>query len=337
MTAVAFACYLPWAMYIQAQPGGYVGLTAYQRTLINRNIFQNIWQHVQFQSYFIGPYSRFSVPLALLLGLVVSRQGGGNRRLWLLLGGISVVGMVLGNVGTAVLLAVPLVILVWRQPDAYPVWLLLAWLGLWLASTPLYKPYARLILPFVLAVYLAAGFVLQTAVHHFTGPATTPNHRRTAILAGVTAALLMIAFFLPTHINPWQPERSQANTATAVHDYVPSGSRIIVIGEPTLAFYLHLEGYAAFERIEDIAKLAQVTEPVYVMTGVYVDRAPSLRQGLQQLDERLTHLASFAMDPGDIRLLDDARQNIAKQYRENPDDTYNLDLYYLQPESVTNN
>ncbi|MCP4362622.1 MAG: glycosyltransferase family 39 protein [Chloroflexi bacterium] len=334
MGVVAVACYLPWALYIQSQPGGYAGLAAYQRTLLSLAWPANFWRYIQFQAYYIGPLSRFSVPLAFFLAAIVShRKIQLNSRFWALSGLLALVALGLGSVGTAVILTLIAIPILLRQRDLFASWLLLAWLGLWLVMTPLYQPYARLILPFVMAAYLAAGLVLAAAVNYLSDPQEESNWRPIGALAGVTTVTLLIAFLLPSQIEPWRPERNQAETAAAVQEIVPPGSRIIVLGEPTLAYYLHLAGYRAFERTEDMAVIESLETPVYLMTGTYADRAPSLRQGLKRLEDRLTLLGAFPMEPGDVRLLDDTPPQKATAYRTAPDDTYTLTLYYLSPQT----
>jgi hypothetical protein len=121
-----------------------------------------------------------------------------------------------------------------------------------------------------------------------------------------------------------------AEAAAEMHAIIPEGSRTIVLGEPELAFYLHLSGRPAFERIEDMAVLAGLSEPVYVITGRY-SAMRVIREGLDKLKDRLHYLGTFPMDPKDLRLLDDYPPLSAWRVRAHPDDTYNLKVYRLLP------
>jgi hypothetical protein len=124
-----------------------------------------------------------------------------------------------------------------------------------------------------------------------------------------------------------------AEAATAMSKLIPSGERVIVIGEPSLAFYLHLANRPAFERTEDLALLESIKTSVYLVTGVYADRAPTLREGLKKLNDRMVLLAKLSMCPKDIRLLDDFAPSDARLYYRHPDNTYDLKLYLLLPKS----
>ena len=55
--------------------------------------------------------------------------------------------------------------------------------------------------------------------------------------------------------------------AAAMQKIIPPGSRVIVIGEPPLAFYLHIANRPALERTEDLAVLESLNTSVFVVTG----------------------------------------------------------------------
>src|SRR4030042_3647509 len=74
MIVIAVASYLPWALYVQSQPGGYAALAAYQRTMLSRHWLSNFWWQTQNQFFFAGWLRRASVPIAFLSILLVSPQ-----------------------------------------------------------------------------------------------------------------------------------------------------------------------------------------------------------------------------------------------------------------------
>jgi hypothetical protein len=114
---------------------------------------------------------------------------------------------------------------------------------------------------------------------------------------------------------------------------IPFWERVIVVGEPSLAFYMHLANRPAFERTEDPVLFKNLETPVYLVTGVYANRAPTLREGLKKLNDRMVPLAKFPLIPKDIRVLDDFAPREARFYNTQPDDTYDLKLYRLLPKS----
>jgi hypothetical protein len=140
-----------------------------------------------------------------------------------------------------------------------------------------------------------------------------------------------ITIFIPDPSDPWRSSRSVPEAAAAMEKIIPAGSRVIVIGEPPLAFYLHLANRPAFERTEDVETLADLHTPVYLVTGTYAKISPGLRKGLANFGARLMPLGTFPMIPSDIRLLDDLLPPRAWFYRVNPSDRYDITLYQLFP------
>ncbi len=331
IAAVAVACYLPWATYVQMQPGGYAGLTQYQRTLIHpHNWFQNFWQQAQQQLLFEGPLSRASILAALVAAIAVNPGVRFGPKFLFGLIFVAVSSILIGGSGTAALLALLALPALLRRSASFSTWLVLGWLGLWFLATPLYHPYARLVLPFTVATYLVAGWWLARLV---TEPAseTQSGNWRLVLAAGSAAVVVAVAALaIPNPGNPWRSSRGMAEAAAAMESIIPAGSRVIVIGEPALAFYLHLANRPAFERIENIDALADIDAPIFVVTGVYAKRAPPLREGLQKLGNRLTPIETFPVVPSDVRLLDDFRPQDAGRFRAAPDETFAVTLYSLQ-------
>jgi hypothetical protein len=115
--------------------------------------------------------------------------------------------------------------------------------------------------------------------------------------------------------------------------WVPPGSRVIVIGDPTVSFYFQLAGRRGFELIEDLKALDAITEPAVLVRGRYSDRAPSLRDGLAARADRLQALGVYPVDPKDIRLLDDYQAERARVFRDGAgaDRAFDLRLFRLRP------
>ena len=336
MIVVAVASYLPWALYVQSQPGGYAALAAYQRTMINRHYWlTNLWWQIQNQVFFEGWFSRASVPIAFLSILLVSPQRAQRSvKFFLILLLLSASAILIGSSGTAVLLTVLGIPVLLRRPASFPSWLVLGWLAIWFFSTPLYRPYARLVLPFTIATYLVAGLWLSTRMND----QLSKEGGRVAyqpiwtVLAG-TVVVIISVFLMTNPSNPWRPSRGASEAAAAMAKLIPPGERVIVIAEPSLAFYLHLANRPAFERTEDPALLENLENPVYLVTGVYADRAPTLREGLKKINDRMVPLGRFPVIPKDIRLLDDFSPQEVRNFLNHPDNTYDLRLYRLYPKT----
>jgi hypothetical protein len=332
MAAVAAASFLPWALFIHSQPGGYADLAAYQRTLLSPYWFRNLWQQAQMQLFMEGPLSRASIPLALLFTLLLGgRRSHSTSTFGLLLLLFSAAALALGGSGATALLVLLVLPMLVRKP-ATTSWLLLSWLVFWVVVTPLYHPYARLVLPATLAMCLAAGAWLARLVEgrevRTAGASWQP-----ALAAVGALAVLGVAAAMPDPSNPWRPSRSLPEVASRMQDLIPPGSRVLAIGEPSLAFYLHLGNRPAFDRVDNVGGLDSLRIPLYIVTGVYAKRAPRLREKLERLRDQLAPLGTFSMSPKDVRLLDDFTPPNASRFRARPDRTYDLTLFHFSPKA----
>jgi hypothetical protein len=246
---------------------------------------------------------------------------------------LAIFALLIGGMGTAAILAVFAVVVLLGQRASFPAWLLLSWAGLWFFSTPMYHPYARLVLPFTMAVYLAAGLFLSTLINHLADKTQAISWRPILALSGAAILVAVIALWLPDPSNPWQPSRDMPKAATAMKTVIPPNSRVIVIGEPSVAFYLHLAGRPAFDRLQDMDELKKLETPAYIVTGRYAKVAPPIRNGLKALGNRLVPLQTFPVNPREIRLIDDASPQKVYDFRANPDDSFDLTIYHLLPKS----
>jgi hypothetical protein len=103
-----------------------------------------------------------------------------------------------------------------------------------------------------------------------------------------------------------------------------------VLGEPPLAFYVHVSGRPAFRRVA-LGDLDTLQAVGYLATGVYTDRASNLARGVLERADRLTRIGSFTFHPNDLRLLDDFRPDRARAYLASPDTTFDITLYRVAP------
>jgi len=334
---VAVICYLPWLFLVHFRFGGYFDLAAYQKTMINQPIislrwFGNLWEQISQQYTMEGVISRISILIAFVGAVWVQHHRFPNqpREYWILLV-LAVTALFFGGsivtLGLA-LLALPILL---RKKTHYAAWLLIVVIVFFGLSTPFYRPYARLVFPLSMACFLAAGLWMQHEVSRL--PQTVPRKQWQPIFALIIIlGVVGISWLIPDSTNPWRDARGMAQAAERMEQFIPPGERVIVLAEPALAYYLHLSGRPAFERMDDPRKIAQLTTPVYLITGRYTNRAPVLRKGIEKISDKLVELARFSLAPRDIRIMDDYPSPEERQVMSMPGNEYELVIYRFNPD-----
>ncbi len=330
--ALGGALYVPWALYIRTA-GGFSDIANYYLTLISTRWFMNFWRHLQQQAFLDGPMSRAALLVALALVLIGTPRAGRARGALLIgAGALAVLG--LGSFGVLSLLALAMVPALLRSFETYRARVLLCWLGLWIVAAPVYHPYARLLLPYTVLTCILAGAFLARRAAPAAATWGRPRDLGLSTVALVAAvAVASASLLLPAGGNPWRPARTMAVAADSLARIVPAGSPVLVLGEPPLAFYVHVSGRPAFRRVM-LADIDDVREEGWFVTGVYADRAPNLATGIAERADRLTRVASWRVDPNDLRLLDDFNPARARRYRATPDTTFDVTLYRIGPQTA---
>jgi hypothetical protein len=288
-----------------------------------------LWRHAQQQHYLEGPWSRASVPLALLAAQIVSATNGRRLAPWWagLVAGAG--ALLVGASGVAVVLSVWALTTRWRAGMRGPDWVIAAVVVLWVVMAPVYHPYFRLLMPFTLATYIMAANAL--AAGGAAVPGARPPMLSLAVAGVATAVTAVIALRLPDSSNPWRPEPGLAHAAAVLDRSLPPGVPVRVMGEPALAFHLHQRGHPAFKRTY-LDSLDDGTDPVYLVTGMYLRRAPRPRASFNERKERMEPLARVPLGaPSDIRVLDDFRPDSARRWMQQRDSTYDLLLFRYTP------
>ena len=324
MSVVAALCYAPWSYFIQEQPGSSAGWLSYFATMLRLDWFGNLWRQIAQQGYLEGPWSRASVPLAIVASDLVARQRGRGAPS-LLAPAFAAAAWAIGSAGCALVLALVALGRGWKRGVTGPLWLLGAVIALWVLMAPLYHPYFRLILPFAVATFALGGAALDGWM--------APRRRPPWPLAGLAAAAVVgvLTAWRPDPSNPWRPTRGLSDVAQAMDAAIPAGAPVSVLGEPALAFYLHRRGHPSFERTT-LESLDSLTASRYLVTGVYLRRSSSMRTRFQARRERIESLGRYPVGiPSDLRLLDDFTPDSAGWWIHAPDTTYDVLLYRLAP------
>ena len=337
---VAALCYLPWAMYVDSRPGGYAALAEYQAGMLSGSWWGNAWRQLQFQVFFEGPLSRASVPLAIVAGLAVGDGVAGlrGRRLAQLAFVAASSLIVGGSLTTMALAALGLRHLTRSASDLRPL-TLAAWLGVWAVLTPFYYPYARLLLPWMIAVCLgAAVWISRWLDSPGAEPSAAEPSRATSLRwAGACAlAVLVLARCLPDSSDPWRPSRGMHAAVQSILRDVPAERRILVLGEPCVLFYLHEAGRRTCEQMSaaDLPRaLASADAPVFVVAGFYEPYVGAEEGELSSARLGLRRVATYPVDVKDLRLLDDIRPRQAFSYRRRGSQrAHDLRLFVHEPD-----
>lgn len=329
---VAVVCYLPWALYIQSQPGSSTGWTAYFATMLTLDWLGSVVRHVQQQFYIEGVWSRISVPLAFSTSqLILVAQGKKVWPWWPVLA-TGLLSLVVGAFGATLVMACWMLLRVWRRGAPLSIWLTGAVVVLWFVMAPVYHPYLRLLLPMAIVAYALSGLIMARPIERLAvAPGGAPLAAGLAIAAIVTIA----ATRLSGPADPWRPSTGIVQAAGAIDSLVPAGERVEVFGEPALAFHLNLIGHPSAGELR-FEELEQFTSPVYFVTGIYLRRAPQPREVLKGYGDRVELLARVPSPvPPDLRLLDDFRPPALKSWLAAPDSTYDYVLWRYTPATAS--
>ena len=330
---VAFLCYLPWMIYLRTRAGGYEALARHYLGHLRTQWFANFWRYGEILAFFETPLGRVAVVAAPLVTFaLIVRKPVAMSRMLVLFGFLALSALILGAAGTALLFSLIATPWLLRNKPTYRIWVLFAWASIWLLAAPVYNPYARLILPFVVACSIGAAIGFMRLLRWYQEPdaGLVPARLQWVMVPLFAVVLFLAGSGVPTGADPWR-KRGMSEAAAAFSQQIPEGSRVIAMIEPTIAYYLHRNGRPAFERTSRFEILDTLSTPAYVITGTYVRRSPRLQKQLARRSKRLAPLATARIVPYDVRLLDDLTPAEAKRYRAHSDSTFDLRLYRYEP------
>lgn len=335
VTIIAALCFLPWALFVHASSEGFTGIVASYRNFLSVTPIDNVVRYARDQAFFEGPFTRASVPAALLVALLLSPRRRITLAFGFLLAGSAVLPLAVGGSGATLILAAAAVPLLLREKVGLGGVVLVAWLGLWVLAAPFYYPYARLLLPLTVAGALAAGALLAwVGARGWAAPGEAEEDvtggvagQARPLLAAVVALVTWGAALLRPHPgDPWRPTPEMRTVAADVAAAVPPGTPLAVIGQPALQFYLYMAGRTSAASLDPDEQ--RPGEETFVATGWYSSHVAGATHLLHS-GVLGKPLATFTIVPNDVRLLDDYRAREAKRYREHPSGRYEVRLYRL--------
>jgi hypothetical protein len=207
-------------------------------------------------------------------------------------------------------------------------WMLAAWwIGL-LVSTPLYRPYVRLMLPWLAACWIAGGALLaHLARGKSPGMIAAEGRARlwSAVKVLFAIAIIAVAWQVGAgRLNArgmvaWQPRtglvqvaaeiaREAAEIAARQQPGQPDQKVVYVYAEPAMLFQLRLLGLDPVRPVGGLAfarpDAPPSPVPVFLVAGPHADRDPHFAAELARAGSQLILVKSFDYHPSDLVLLD---------------------------------
>jgi 4-amino-4-deoxy-L-arabinose transferase-like glycosyltransferase len=345
---VAFLCFVPWLLYTELQLGGYGAVEEFHRRFADFRWMANLIRQAQMQVYFEGWLSRIAPAFALLAAAFLGKTKK-TVEVPSLLAGLLVLltaGFVLNGAGALFLLSLLGVVMVLRQPRTRSELmgsLLVSTFAVFFVLTPLYRPYARLLLPWMLASQLLAGVGAAQLIcagadaiaagAKFRGP-------RLLVLAGAAVILALLGAMLglreETSGSAWSERTGSRDAAMQLMKDIPKEAAVFVVGEPQVCFYFRKAGYQTFcihrlglNGVAQDPLMYTTSQPVFIAGGKYARDDVTWQKILNDTPGRFENVETVAMQPGDIRLQDDLPPGEIAQYKKQADSRYRLELLRL--------
>lgn len=324
-------------MFQQLQPSG--GYTAIARNHAGYLIGPSGWlsavgRHHAIQRH----YDDWSTLAGLLLAVVLSqwiqwpsgtwRQATGSERgrMLLRLAGLgSLAGLLSTAIGTAPLL---LAASVWglvrqlrrahRDPklgSSLPGWLVLTWIAGLMLSVPMYQPFPRLALPWVIAVWLgAASLAGRTMQDRPSNPITRmpPGTNSLLSIAVITlfAISLILNFAARGRWAAWQDQTRMTQAAnqirTIIHKHTsatnPASSVVYTYAEPALFYQLSSLSVSSqpIDNLSFAQRTAHSATHVYLVAGPHAERSQQFAAEWAMVAHRFLAVDEIPYTPTDL-------------------------------------
>lgn len=214
-------------------------------------------------------------------------------------------------------------------------WLGLAWLcGLALA-TPLYRPYPRLLVPFLCVCWVGAGIALSRIASVYrrmyvdSAPPVWARARRVGQIPRFVLLLAVACLSLSVAGqetgSAWQVRNDFESVAERCIEVAGENCRgesssaagvdfiIYVYGEPALIYHLSRDRVLA----RPVAKLDVAHDgiPTFVAAGPHAERSPQFSEQLEEAGDSLTQIARIDYRLSDFVLLDEYAPKLLDEHR----------------------
>jgi dolichyl-phosphate-mannose-protein mannosyltransferase len=335
--AVALALWAPYYFCLQSQ-GGYGPIAAnHAKYFVGFTGWLDSAARQIANQYVFGVWCTATAVLASAAVPALLRYGKLNGSPWRCYGGFGaaifglyLVSVLVVPVGAAIGLA-RMLIAFHLAPKLDDAWrrrtigclLVLAWWGGMLVATPLYTPYPRLALPFVLASWIGmslnfADFLDATEQRFYESKVGV--FWAGAFLATIAVVLLLLGR-APPQIEVSSDRRGLLQIANQMRarDITHQPRAIYVFGEPAMYFQLRAAGEELVGPVENIPAAAAVIDgraaPTFLIVGPHAQHDPQFQKQWLAAKERWELVQAFEYTPSAIVWLDlnDPRRSPPKE------------------------
>jgi 4-amino-4-deoxy-L-arabinose transferase-like glycosyltransferase len=334
---IALLLYAPWVLWVASTESGYSGLLAeHARFLQPARALQSALRHAQMQLYLDGWSSRIAPAVSFIgAALLAGGRSAFRRRPVALAAAVLLAsGCLIGLVATVALLAAAGLWLVARSAG-HGRWIVLALLAAFTILTPLYHPYARLLLPALAGAMLVAGVTMAALAGRLASAQPVRSPAGVTALTAVIAGLALVLGLRREALTTYRSSRGMANAAERLAQLVPRDAEVTVLGEPAIVFYLRARGIRAwhYDRPRGlISGRYSAGDTIYVAGGIYSRRARGLERIAVQFAGGIDSVATIPItEVNHVRLLDDFAPARARSFLRTeltaPTDRYHLEVF----------
>ncbi len=218
------------------------------------------------------------------------------------------------------------------EVDRLGFWLIAAWIGGLILTTPLYRPYPRLLMPLWIGLIIASALGFQALLCHKENAAVVANKTRLVLRSGILG--LCLIFLLRSGIGEstfedrTQLARISESIVEEIQHFVRTTKQpndidaiIYVIGEPGLYYHLASDDGDRLNFItqpgSNLVMLTPIPNapriPTFLVLGPH---APDEQQELKTETDRATLIEEFPYHASDLVLLDDFPPSELEKNRE---------------------
>ena len=340
VSIVAVVCFLPWLIYVNSLPGGYLAVERFHSQFVDFHWKADFVRQAQMVLWFDGWLSRLSPAACFLIAIVLSKERNAIRSpsvLWgflaLLVSGISI-----GGGGTAALLAIPGSVIAWRSRTLLGMMVVLTFAVLTLV-TPFYTPYARLLLPWIASSQFLAGISIGTYVRSESSGREYPQRwigipfpvEAGGFIALSVVLMAVCGASIPAETRAWRSSSMTRIAAQEIMHHLPSNAFLAVDQEPALAFYFRRAGLATV-CVNQLAQIqAPAGAPIVLIAGQYARQTPDWNPVVRAEGYELQRAGGIAVLPSEVQLLDDLAPREAREFLTHPDGRYIVEAYRMIP------